>query len=147
MNGSDTDRFWSMVAKGPDGSCWLWTASVQVRRGGYGQFKVGGKTRRTHIVAYELIVGAIPNGKVLDHLCRTPRCVNPAHLDPVTHGENTRRGMAPSAIAYRTNRCQRGHAFTEANTIRRPNRPGKRECRTCDNARQRLHHAATRRVG
>lgn len=144
MTGPEHERFWSKVGKAAPAGCWPWLASVQKKRGGYGQFKIGPRTRRAHIVSYELIVGLVPAGMVLDHLCRNPRCVNPAHLDPVPHGENTRRGMAPSAIAYRTNRCQRGHAYTPENTIRRPNRPGKRECRTCENARQRVYHARTK---
>jgi hypothetical protein len=56
---------------------------------------------RAHRFAYELLVGPIPEGLVIDHLCRNRRCVNPAHLEPVTAEENWRRGDAPSAISTR----------------------------------------------
>jgi hypothetical protein len=143
MTGPELARFWAKVAKGAPDQCWNWTASLNVR-GGYGQVKIGGKTRRSHTVAYELSVGPVPAGLVLDHTCRNRRCVNPAHLEPVTLAENTRRGMAPSAVAVRTNRCQNDHEFTPENTIRRTD--GKRECRACDNAGQRRRHHARKEV-
>lgn len=143
MNESECTRFWAKVARAAGSGCWEWLASVNVRDG-YGQYRIKGKTRRAHIVAYELVVGRVPLGLVLDHICRNRRCVNPAHLDPVTLGENTRRGMSPTAIASRTNRCLRGHAFTDGNTIKRAN--GKRECRTCDNVGQRRRHQARKQA-
>jgi hypothetical protein len=154
MTGPDEARFWAAVNKnGPAptrrpelGLCWLWRLSVNKKRGGYGQFRLGRRTLRAHIVAYELAGKSIPDGFDLDHLCRTPRCVNPAHLEPVTRGENTRRGMAPSAISARENRCGKRHELTPENTITRPSRPGKRECRECENAAQRRRHQAQRRV-
>lgn len=142
MSGPEIARFWSKVDQRGPSECWIWTASLQLKRGGYGQFRIGRTIRRAHIVAYELLVGPVPQGLVLDHICRTPACVNPAHLDPVTLAENTRRGMAPSAIAFRTNHCQRGHAYTAENTIRK--RSGKRECRECANDGQRRRRAARR---
>jgi hypothetical protein len=147
-----TERFWVKVNKNgavpahrPElGPCWLWKLSVNNKRGGYGQFRLGRRTLRAHIVAYELSGRSIPPGLVLDHLCRTPRCVRPTHLEPVTHGENSRRGMSPSAIAARENRCRNGHEFTPENTITRLDRPGKRECRKCENAGQRRRHTEMR---
>lgn len=85
------ERFWPKVSK--TDSCWLWQASLDGK--GYGQIN-GGRTptrmMRAHRVAYELVIGPIPDGLDLDHLCRTPRCVNPDHLEPVTRRENTARG-------------------------------------------------------
>ena len=91
--------------------CWDWTAAT--RGGGYGTLKVKGRMEMAHRHIYEMMVGPIPDGMVLDHLCRRKICVNPAHLEPVTIGENTRRGMAPSAIARREDRCMKGHVLSE----------------------------------
>lgn len=84
------DRFWRKVAKGE--GCWEWQAARDSN--GYGVFNKGeGRgLDRAHRVAYELLVGAIPPGLVLDHLCRNKSCCNPGHLEPVTIGENIRRG-------------------------------------------------------
>jgi hypothetical protein len=80
-------RFWPKVNKGE--TCWLWQGAVAT---GYGVFNAGsGKAVYAHRFAYEELVGPIPNGLTLDHLCRTPRCVNPEHLEPVTQAENSRR--------------------------------------------------------
>lgn len=84
--------FWSYVFFHEDG-CWEWTGAKTAA--GYGQF-----TRRkeyAHRHAYEDLVGPIPEGLVIDHLCRNPSCVNPDHLEPVTQRENIRRGTSPLA--------------------------------------------------
>ena len=83
MTGPEIQRFWSKADRRKPGECWPWGAARNERRGGYGQFKTGDNVRRAHVVAYELLIGPVPAGMVLDHLCRTPHCVNPAHLDPV----------------------------------------------------------------
>lgn len=71
--------------------CWLWCAGCDSE--GYGRFAVArGMKDRAHRVAYRLLVGAIPDGHVLDHKCRTRCCVNPMHLEPVSNGENVKRG-------------------------------------------------------
>lgn len=135
------DRFWAKVDRGADDACWLWTGCITSR--GYGQIR--NETDRrvvAHRVAYELLVGPIPEGLTLDHLCRTRACVNPAHLDPVTMRENILRGEAPAASHARQTHCKRGHEFTEANTYRRRDHHG-RQCRACTRARsKRLYHAA-----
>lgn len=84
------DRFWSKVLRGPN--CWLWVGSRNEL--GYGQYRIDNETRgRAHRVAYELLVGPIPEGLTIDHLCRNTWCVNPAHMEPVTIQENLgRRG-------------------------------------------------------
>jgi len=84
------DRFWDKVQAEPNTGCWLWDANTT--RGGYGHFKVSGRMVYAHRLAYEKLVGPIPDGLSLDHLCRVPGCVNPDHLEPVTHAENVRRG-------------------------------------------------------
>jgi hypothetical protein len=100
--------------------CWIWTGSRM--KSGYGRFKVRSyETRFAHRVAYEIWVGPIPSDHQLDHLCSVKPCVNPTHLEPVTHGENVRRWAATITA------CPRGHEYTPENTMRTP----RRECRTC----------------
>ena len=84
------EDFWRHVdwSAGPS-ACWLWVGSRQSM--GYGNLSFGGRHQLAHRVAYQLGVGAIPDGLELDHLCRVLRCVNPAHLEPVTRQENLRR--------------------------------------------------------
>lgn len=77
--------FWSHVSPG-EGGCWLWTGSVQ--SSGYGSW--GGQGKLAHRLAYEDLVGPVPHGLVLDHLCHVRLCVNPDHLNPVTIAVNNR---------------------------------------------------------
>ena len=119
------DRFWPKVQKTE--GCWLWTGALAK---GYGRFSVTPTTVTfAHRYAYELIVGTIPHGLQIDHLCRNTRCVNPQHLEPVTARANTLRGIAPSARNAAKSECIRGHAFTPANTYIKAN--GHRNCRKC----------------
>ena len=76
-----------------DGDCWLWQGHVM--KNGYGLMKGSdGRTGSVHRIAYELLVGAVPDGMTLDHLCENKRCANPAHLEPVSRVENIRRYWA-----------------------------------------------------
>lgn len=104
--------------------CWL--TDYAPRPDGYVSMVDGHSSVRAHHVTFCHFVGPIPDGMELDHLCRTPGCVNPLHLEPVTHAENLRRGMTPNMIAHRTNVCKRGHSMADAYT-----RPEGRHCRTC----------------
>lgn len=120
-------RFWAKVNKTE--TCWLWTASIQ--RNGYGMFSIGGKKREVaHRTAYKALIGEIPEGYQLDHLCRVRNCVNPEHLEPVTQRENIRRGDSPSAQNARKNECKHGHELTPENTYVLP-ADGSRHCREC----------------
>lgn len=85
--------------------CWVWTPPL--RPDGYGQFWVASKGRAivAHRWSYEHHVGPIPEGLTLDHLCRNRSCVNPTHLEPVTRGENVRRGMHPNMVVARKRRA------------------------------------------
>ena len=129
-------RFWSKVEF--TDTCWLWTgAAMHSSSHPYGQIRIGGRKGSAvlaHRWAYEFCVGAIPECLELDHLCRTPLCVNPNHLEPVTHQENIRRSVAATKT-----RCLRGHAFTDENT--HYNARGHRFCRTCQRRYHRLRRA------
>lgn len=121
------DRFWEKVERSD--TCWLWTAALSPS--GYGAFQTGERVVRAHRFAYELVVGPIPDGLQIDHLCRVRRCVNPEHLEPVTQAENLRRGTAATAVAAywaAQTHCKRGHEFTPENTYRGT---GRRVCRAC----------------
>lgn len=128
-------RFWSKVDK--SGECWEWQAARS--DAGYGKFGVILDGRRVtvyaHRWAYEDLVGLIPAGLQIDHLCRNRGCVNPAHLEPVTPQINLLRGMAPVAIGIRVNHCKHGHEWTPENSyIRRDSNT--RQCRACHRIRQ-----------
>lgn len=132
------ERAMAKVDKAESG-CWEWTGA---KVNGYGRISVGGRegnARVAHRVIYELTVGPVPAGMDLDHLCINPGCVNPDHLEPVSHAENMRRG--PTNVAARNaakTRCPQGHPYDEENTGYRKN--GDRICRTCDNARSRAYY-------
>ena len=129
------ERFWAKVEKTE--TCWLWTGLLD--RYGYGRLWLDGKMAKAHRYAYELLVGQIPNGLTLDHLCRVRNCVNPADLEPVTGRENTLRGEGVAATHARRTHCPRGHLFDEANTYLRPS--SGRRCRACQRNSQRAHRA------
>lgn len=121
---SRTD-FWSAVDRSGPGGCWLWTRTLDE---GYGSYNLNGVKHKAHRYAYEAVVGPIPDGLFLDHLCRVRNCVNPMHLEPVTHKVNMERGLTATKT-----RCKYGHDFTEANTYLYE---GRRYCRTCARRRQ-----------
>lgn len=127
------DRFWAKVNKqGPNG-CWIWTAYIGV--GGYGQFSTQDPdytTRYTHRLSWLLLRGPVPEGTELDHLCRVPACVNPDHLEPVSHLVNLLRGETEARRRKSKTHCIRGHELTPENTRVRPRGHGQRHCKTCD---------------
>ena len=120
IRSSAAHRWWRNIEVGAEGGCWNWTAGRTPQ--GYGNVRHLGRHVYAHRFAYEQIVGAIPAGLQIDHLCRNPSCVNPDHLEPVTNRENARRGLK----AQRTH-CKNGHPFDDRTIIYR----GYRRCRTC----------------
>lgn len=126
-SGSPEERFWAKVEKGPD--CWIWNGARS--RLGYGSFNDGTRTHMAYRYSWEIVVGPIPEGLVLDHLCRNPPCVNPAHLRAVTRQENTlaEGSLALAKKCTEKTHCKRGHEFTPENTYMEKGR--KRRCRQC----------------
>jgi hypothetical protein len=116
---SDIERFLRYVSPNDNG-CWIWTGFIN--DSGYGHFRFQGGKKKAHRVAYALLVGSIPEGLTIDHLCGVTACVNPAHLEPVTIAENIRRARA------RITHCPRHHEYTAENTYVYK---GRRNCRTC----------------
>jgi hypothetical protein len=125
VKGDDRRRFWSKANRA-DG-CWEWSGTIDVQ--GYGVFAVDSHPRSAHRYSYELLVGPIPEGLQIDHLCRNRRCVNPDHLEAVTAKVNTLRSTAPSAVNAAKTHCTNGHEFTPENTYVSPR--GWRKCRSC----------------
>lgn len=91
--------------------CWEWTGAVDLN--GYGVVYGNGRMRKAHRVLYEKANGTVPHGLELDHLCRNRKCVNPDHLEPVTHRENILRGVGTAASRARQTHCKHGHEFGE----------------------------------
>lgn len=117
-----------------ESGCWLWTGSTG-GNGRYGMMSVD-SYRMAHVVAYVLFVGPVPEGKELDHLCRVTLCVNPDHLEPVTHFENViPRSVSPAAHNSRKTHCKRGHPFHIAYAPH-----GRRPCRVCQQLRDEGRH-------
>lgn len=118
------------------GDCWLYVGPLMTN--GYAGMHLEGEHVLVHRAVYEHLVGPIPDGMQLDHLCRVRHCANPDHLEPVTALENQRRGRG-GRLTRRTH-CPHGHAWDAANTRQRPHRQG-RTCRACMRAAQRRYLA------
>ena len=109
--------------------CWISNRSGN--GDGYTKLTFEGKVRATHRFAYEVFVGPIPDGTVLDHLCSQRACCNPEHLEPVVFKENLMRGDTPAALNARKTHCPKGHALTDDNLIPANLKQGSRACLRC----------------
>jgi hypothetical protein len=134
---SAADRLWRRVDRQRPSGCWLWLGKTT---NGYGYIRVEQRLVTTHRFAYELLVGPIPAGLELDHLCRTRHCCNPMHLEPVTKTENIRRGDSAAGLNARKTHCPSGHEYSAENTYRSP--AGARYCRECSRQQHRRAYEA-----
>jgi len=129
------DRLLARCTEG-EGGCWNYTGSRDAR--GYARMSVEGRSWLAYRYAYTALIGEIPDGLELDHLCRNPTCCNPWHLDPVTHQINVQRGSAGWSP---NSRCKHGHDLSDpSNVYRHTKGKGGRKCRTCALARARRQH-------
>jgi hypothetical protein len=120
--------------------CWIYRKKPTER--GYCQMRMpDGSQPTAHRAFYMELVGPIPDGLTIDHLCKVRNCVNPDHLEPVSRGENTLRGNSPHAQNARKTHCLNGHLYDEQNTYITPR--GERACRAC----HRMWKALRRRGG
>jgi len=142
------NRFYSHVSLPNEDGCMIWTGPIVPKKpGGYGMFSFGGKRTYAHRVAYELLVGPIPEGLELDHVkargCRSTACCNPEHLEPVTGRENRIRSNGVSGVNSRKTHCVNNHPFSEENTRILPN--GSRQCRQCRRDYARKYYRASQK--
>ena len=123
------ERFERQFVPEPMSGCWLWIGPLQR---GYGSISIGGRHVKAHRWAYERFCCEVPAGLELDHLCRNKSCVNPDHLEAVTHSVNIARSDSPAkgrAFNLAKTHCPAGHPYSGDNLYVRPN--GVRECRIC----------------
>ncbi len=136
-------RFMEKIKVAENG-CWEWIGSLDGPgdEHGYGAFHVPGTTSRViraHLFAYKTVVGPIPQGLEIDHLCRNHSCVNPNHLEPVAHQVNVLRGLVPIVNGQNQREkthCPKGHPYDSSNTLVRKN--GSRDCLTCKRINNRI---------
>lgn len=124
------DRLERHTQRIPIAGCWVWDGASDYQ--GYGRINIDGRTMLAHRASYELHVGLIPAGLEIDHLCRNPSCINPAHLEPVTRKVNTDRGRCAEVHRHRfaaMTHCKNGHEYTKTNTYFNPS--GHRNCKIC----------------
>ena len=122
-----SDSFLNRISCPKLSGCWYWTGGHD--RTGYGICRQNGKNAYAHRVAYEILIGPIPEGLEIDHLCRQPSCVNPKHMEPVTRRENILRGTGfPAQNAKRTH-CPKGHSYSGNNLF--IDSQNRRYCRAC----------------
>lgn len=123
------------------GFCWEYAGWLD--KHGYGYTRFEGKTWRAHRLSYVLLVGDIPDGLVLDHLCRVRHCVNPDHLEPVTHKVNLYRGFTEARFHGTKTHCKNGHEYTPENTLQGASQ---RYCRACARDKQKRLNSPERRA-
>lgn len=137
LTNKDIQRLWSKVVQYPgESACWGWTDALS--KAGYPYFSYGGRKGNTvpaHRLLYELVIGPIPDGMDLDHLCRNRWCVRPVHQEPVNRSRNLLRGNTIAARNAKATHCPKRHPYDIFNTGFQKN--SARYCRTCRNEHKR----------
>lgn len=142
MNRSTPAQFWAKTLKRENG-CWEWSGAHF--HNGYGRARYHGRDTVAHVIAWELTNGPVPQGLELDHECRNRGCINPAHLEPVTHQVNQMRGTSFVRENAEKTECLKGHPLSGENLFIRND--GRRRCRTCERESQkRLRNTSTYRT-
>jgi hypothetical protein len=126
------EKFLAKVKVLPSGH-WIWNKAT-ASEGRYGAVQHDGRVQPAHRVAWLIFRGAIPEGLVIDHLCRKTLCVNPDHLEPKTQRHNILVGDAPPALNAAKTHCKRGHEFTPENTLVMSS--GGRSCIACNKSEE-----------
>lgn len=129
-------RFWNNVSATSAEGCWNWNGPISIY--GYGRLMESVGNRKTkqlmaHRFAYEEVIGKIEEGMTIDHVCRNKSCVNPAHMEIVTRGENSTRAHSKNMNAMRDNCCIRGHKIEGENVVleKRKNGSQRKRCKAC----------------
>lgn len=126
----------------PFSECWFFVGNLD--KDGYGRLCLNHRNLRAHRVAYELRFGVIPEGMVIDHLCRQRSCVNPSHMELVSNAENVRRGESFSVVNANKQYCPKGHPLEDFPRYWRGRLWGKRGCKICYREYHRVFEAARR---
>lgn len=124
----DEEQFWESVNRSSKVACWTWMRGTSH---GYGEAFIQGRGLvLAHRYAYEKAIGPIPENKCIDHLCRNKACINPAHLEIVTRGENVLRGVGLAAQNARKKNCPKCGGKYELWTSPSTGK-SRRQCRHC----------------
>jgi HNH endonuclease len=146
MTEDERKRFAAKWQLNTETGCWDWTACKDKHR--YGRFYAGSRVQGAHRVAFAFVNGDIPAEMRIVHICNRLCCVNPSHLQAVTHAQSMRIIVSRDGIDHNANKthCPKGHPYDPENTYLGPRGNGRtyRHCRICKRARRKQYHADNR---